>query len=161
VVQKSTHRRLRRWLLRYVPSEICGTVGALGVASVLYATTGSLGIAAIGGSVGETAGYYSVACLREVRCQTRRCRQHPSLRRIWLISYRTICGLLLEFGPGELVDSLFVRPSLLYLMPQLFSQPAFGWLSGKLLADIVFYAFAAIGYQMRQKLLPEQQQINE
>ena len=160
MVHLFARRRIKRWLVRYVPSEIAGTISALGVASVLYATTGSLGIAAIGGSIGETAGYYSIACAREVRNYMRRYRQQPSLHRVWLISYRTICGILLEFGPGELVDSLFVRPSLLYLLPQLFSQPELGWLVGKLFADIVFYGFAAIGYHVRQKILPEQQ-LNE
>lgn len=149
-------RKLREWLIHYLPAEITGTITAFAAFFITKNITGSLAAAAIVGSVGETLGYYAAALGSEVFRQWRFHHIHARFKRIWLTSVRSLSNLLVEFGPAEIIDSIIVRPGLFYLFPLwLGGHLWLALLAAKLLSDLAFYTFAIAGYEIRKKLLPE------
>lgn len=132
--------RLRAWVLRYAPLE------AAALATALYAGMAADQISenqlAIGYAAawGENFGYYLVAFARE--------------RRRRGASAAALADLVLEFGPAEAVDSLVVRPLCMGFGVGHFGDAAGGVVLGKLLADVPFYAFAALGHALRRRIRP-------
>jgi hypothetical protein len=146
-------RQLARWVRRYLPAEAVGLVVAVlaGLAAqAFYATVVVVVIAAWA----ETAAYYATMLARDVRAG----RQHAAAARgayglhDWL---RTLRNLMLEFGIAEVLDSLLLRPALMYVATQLTASLAGGIVLGKLGADLVFYVPTIIGYELRQRYLPD------
>ncbi len=138
------------WIRRYLPSEIAGTATALAAAAISYRLSGSLFVAAIAGTIGENLGFYGVAGARNFAEQWRDSRGDPGARRRSAIS-RTAWLSAVEFGPAELIDTLAVRPLLLWLAPVLIGLPAAGWIAGKIGADLVFYGIAGFGYVLGRR----------
>jgi hypothetical protein len=127
---------VREWLWRYGPAEVSGTVGAVLAATVAAAVAGAA-TTAYAGAIGEAVAFYAVIVVRDLRTRT-------GSRR------RTLAGLAVEFGPAEVADTLVVRPLAMYLGPLLVGHLAAGVLAGKLAADVVFYALAIVGYELRR-----------
>jgi len=144
--------RLREWLRRYLPAELLGTATALIGGLIAYEATGSLATAAIVASLSECVGYYGYFSLLEIRRHrdsvvkaTAAERPHkPPL----LATIHAIRDLIIEFGPAELLDGVLLRPFLMFVGPQLLGGVAVGLLAGKIAADVVFYALAAVGYEL-------------
>src|SRR4051812_7420902 len=124
---------IKRLVKRYALAEIMGTITAVCAAGAVYQGTGSLAKAAVAGSMGEAIGYYAVATLRELKHYYRTHHKHPHIRRIMLTAGHSTRGLAVEFGPAYLVDSLLIRPLLLYWLPQILPWVWAAWLIGKLL----------------------------
>ena len=66
------------------------------------------------------------------------------------LSLRT-CALLLEFGVAEALDSLLVRPCLMYYLPRLLGHFSWGIITAKFVADLTFYIPAIIFYEWSKK----------
>jgi hypothetical protein len=148
--------KLIEWTRRYAGPEIAGTVAAFSVAWYVNQASNSLAAAAIAGSIAETIGYYGYAGVREALFHFARHHHRPRLSRYLMTGWHTIRDMLIEFGPSELVDSLLLRPLFMYLFPLLLDNFALGIVLGKLAADVVFYAGAAIMYELKKKhLYPE------
>lgn len=62
-------RRLWVWAVCYLPAELLGTLVALGAAWTAHAASGSMGSAAVAGTVGEALGFYGCVAVREARDQ--------------------------------------------------------------------------------------------
>jgi hypothetical protein len=139
-------RKLREWVARYLPAELAGAVAALCAAGAQHAVSGSVASAAIAGTLGEGLGYYGIMVAREARHQHRR---RPG--RAWLTTGRTVRGVLVEFGPAEVVDSLASRPLLMYALTRLTGSVTGGVLLGKLAADVVFYGLVITAYELRAR----------
>lgn len=141
-----SRRAARGWLARYLVPEILGTVAALLAAWGSYELTGSLAVAAIAGTVAETIGYYAVIVVRTVR-------GHAStvgpLGTLW----RSIRSLAAEFGPAELVDTLLVRPTLLWAIPLAMGATPLAWLVGKIASDVVFYAITITSFELAKRVI--------
>jgi hypothetical protein len=150
----AARRKLREWAGRYLPAELLGATGALGAAGVAHAGSGSLASAAVAATVGESLGYYGCMAVREAVRHHAGHRQHATTRRLCLTGARTVQGLVLEFGPAELVDSVLARPFLTYAMLGLLGNLTAGVVAGKLAADLVFYCLAIAAYECRQRHLP-------
>jgi hypothetical protein len=95
-------------------------------------------IIAMASAWGETTSYYPTMLLRERRA-------HPR-QRLW----RTLSNLVMEFGIAEALDSVFLRPTLMYVIGQIVSDARLGVLIGKLAADVVFYVPTVIVFELRQ-----------
>jgi hypothetical protein len=130
---------VREWLWRYGPAEAAATAGAVG-AAIAVGPWAPAAVIAYAGAIGEGLGFYAVILVRELR----RC---PGPRR------RTVAGLLVEFGPAEIADTVAVRPLAMYLGPLLIGHLAAGVLAGKLAADLVFYVLAIAGYELRKAVV--------
>ncbi len=147
--------KLLEWLRRYLPAEIAGTITALGAAYAVKEMTGSYITAAIAGSIAESIGYYGVASLREIIRYWEHHHHHATPRRLLLTGVHTLRDMLIEFGPAEVIDSIFIRPFLFVLIPKLLAgHYLFALLVAKLLADVFFYGIAIIGYEAKKKLYP-------
>lgn len=152
-------RGARYWIGRYLPSELAGTVGAIGGAWLTHRATGSLAAAAVVGTVAEGIGFYAVSVARMLAAELRSDAHHrdPATRgaarrrrptRVLRALLRTAALTVAEFGPAEALDTLLVRPGLLYLAPVLLGSPLLGWTVGKVAADVVFYAVAGTCHLM-------------
>ncbi|CAB4898329.1 MAG: hypothetical protein F2825_00710 [Actinobacteria bacterium] len=137
--------RVGFWVRRYLPSEIASLVALLGVGLTTLQLTGSLVATAIAGNLGSAVAFYGVSLVRIVAEQRRAGVRRGVLRRS--------LGLgLVEFLPAELVDSLLVRPALLYWGAAVAPHPALGLVAGKVVADVVFYLVASVGYRVTDRL---------
>ena len=148
-------RKVRQWIVRYAPAEVCGTVTALLGAWIGHTLSGSLAVAAVSGTVSENIGYYGYSFTREVLRCLRQHRVHARLKRTFLTAWHSMRNIFIEFGPAELADSLAVRPASLYVGALVAGNFWVGMVVGKLLADVVFYSIAIVGYELRRKYLPE------
>lgn len=147
------------WVGRYLPLEVLGTITALVAASVAYRVSGSLVVAAIAGTLGENVGYYALVVVRAVRghAGSRRVQRLPGRgRRAWATAWLAARSVAAEFGPAELVDSLLVRPVLLWAAAATWGAHPAAWFAGKLAADAVFYAIAIVSFETgRRVILPD------
>ena len=130
---------LRRWLRRYLPAEIVALLAAIAASQLVYFLSGSVAAAAVAGAWGETIAYYGTMALREHRTST---------------LLRATRNLVLEFGVAEVLDSLLIRPALMYAASQLIANVALGVALGKVAADVVFYVPAITAYELRRRYLP-------
>jgi hypothetical protein len=67
--------------------------------------------------------------------------------------FRDIRNIILEFGFSEILDSLFIRPFMMYIFPILIGNVELGIFAGKIAADIVFYVPTIFAYELRKKHL--------
>jgi hypothetical protein len=153
-LDRGCRRRLREWAGRYLPAEVVGTFAALAAAWSVHALSGSLVSAAVAGTIGEALGYYGCMATRVAFRYDACHRHHRAPKRHWLTGTRTVRDLLVEFGPAELVDSLVVRPSSMYLATSLLGDFTAGIVVGKLAADVVFYGIAVAAYELKKRYLP-------
>jgi hypothetical protein len=144
---RPTRQKAGEWIRRYLPCEIAGTVGELGGAAVAYALTGSLAAAALAATVGAFVGYYAAAYANAVRWsfQSQRHRRLPS--RIMVANLLALRSVAIEFGPGEVIDSVLIRPLAFYAVPMLVGNLLLGWIIAKIASDLVFYVCAIFSYE--------------
>ncbi|MEV4636437.1 hypothetical protein AB0J80_03700 [Actinoplanes sp. NPDC049548] len=133
-------------LRRYLLPEVVGTAAAVAAVALLHRGTGSAYAAAWGGSVAEAVGYYGVILWRD----TTRSPAAGWLRAV----VAQLPGTLVEFGPAEALDTLLVRPALLYAAPLVTGNLALGTLAGKIAADVAFYALVLPCRRLRRHWLP-------
>lgn len=151
--------RVKGWVVRYLPLEVLGTITALAAAWAAYEASGSLALAAIAGALGESVGYYVLVVVRSARghAASARVRALPGVGgRAWAATWLTARSVAAEFGPAELVDTLVVRPALLWAASAIWGAAPLAWLVGKLAADAVFYTVAIVSFEAgRRIILPD------
>jgi hypothetical protein len=152
-VEGRVRSKLSEWLRRYLPLEIAGWIGLLGSAGSAYLLTGSLAAAAAAATVGSSVGYYLPAYVIAVRWSADAHQHLPWLARTALSHLQALRSLTVEFGPAESIDSLLVRPMLIYATPLLLNHVLLGWIIGGFLADIAFYVCAICSYERFKSLL--------
>ena len=130
---------IQTWLRRYLPAEAVSLAAAMfvGAAAAMPSSTNPAMIA-MAAAWAETTAYYATMLLRERRAYPR--------QRLW----QTLRNLVLEFGVAEALDSLLLRPTLMYVAGQLVSDARLGVLIGKIAADVVFYIPTVIMFELRQ-----------
>lgn len=146
-------RRSKRieWLKRYVPAELLGTLTALLAAGLSYNHSHSFILATATGWAGEGIGFYGYFVVTEFIMAHRRHINLPFLRRLGHALSSASSNLLIEFLPAELLDTFFLRPFLLFLIPHLIHPYLFGFLIGKFAADAAFYGLAICGYEIKKR----------
>lgn len=141
--------RVQTWVKRYGPSEVAGIAMALGISWLLQQSTGNAIAAAYGASIGEALGFYGSLVIREMLQEA----YHAGARRAPYGAsemIRTWRGLLLEFGPAELLDTGLIRPLAMAVGTRLLGW-GLGIIAGKVLADVVFYLPVIWVYEHRQQ----------
>ena len=145
-------KKFKEWLRRYIPAEICATIGALGGAFLVYILTHNGILAAYAGTISENVGFYVCMALREV--QISRKHHKKNNKKYGIKSFlKNLRNLLLEFGPAEFFDSLFVRPFCMYTFPLILGNFGLGIFAGKIIADVIFYIPTIIAYELKKKHL--------
>ena len=138
-VRMSIVDKPREWLARYAPAEAGAVLGAL-AAVALVSPYGVAAATAYAGTIGDGFGFYAVLFVRDLRRQPRGGRGRVM---------STVRGLVMEFGPAEVLDSVLVRPLAMYLAARGLGNAAAGVVVGKIAADGVFYALAITAYELR------------
>ena len=131
--------------------------GELGGAAIAYAATGSLAAAAVAATIGASAGYYAAAYAAALRWATDGQSHRPFASRVLVANLLALRSVAVEFGPAELIDSIVVRPLAFYVGPTLFGNVVAGWIFGKLVSDVAFYACAIFTYERFRGLLAHRQ----
>jgi hypothetical protein len=150
---RSTIKKLREWLRRYLPCEIAGTTCEMGGAAITYGITGSVAAAAVVATVGASVGYYAAAYVAAVRTAYRAQLSSSRGSRAVTANGRALRSIAIEFGPAEVIDSLIIRPLAFYFGPILFGGMVAGWIFAKLVADVGFYVLAIFSYERFNGLL--------
>ncbi|MBB5162578.1 hypothetical protein [Mycobacterium sp. AZCC_0083] len=151
--ERATGKKLLEWVRRYLPCEIAGTTCELGGAAIAYLFTGSYAAAAVAATIGASVGYYAAAYTCAVRTTYRELGHLQRTRRVLAANAIALRSVAIEFGPAEVIDSLFIRPAAFYLGPVLFGNMLGGWIFAKLVADVGFYALAILSYERFKGLL--------
>ncbi|HEY7026434.1 MAG TPA: FHA domain-containing protein [Gemmatimonadales bacterium] len=144
---RSTLGKWKSWISRYGPSEVFGTVAAVGAASAVSQTTESTIAAAYAGSLAETMVFYGTMALRETITDAHQAGAagksfgHKDVLRI-------LRNLILEFGAAEALDSALIRPFCMGIGIQ-FLGGALGAFVGKVGADLAFYGPVLTVYEWR------------
>jgi pSer/pThr/pTyr-binding forkhead associated (FHA) protein len=147
--QSSWKARMGTWIKRYGPSELAAIALAFGGSWLMRKTTGSAIAAAYGGAIGESLGFYGSLVIREMITEAyfagarRAPYGAPEMMRTWR-------GLLLEFGPAELLDTGLLRPLAMGACTTLLGWGP-GILVGKLVADLAFYLPVIWVYERRRR----------
>jgi hypothetical protein len=149
---EKTKNKFKEWLQRYIVAELLGTAIALGFADIAFSHSHSYIIAAGAGFVGEGIGFYGYFITSELLTNRRAYRALPLLKRLSAIIAKSSTNLIIEFAPAEIIDNIFIRPFLMFYMPQHIKPYAFGFIVGKLAADAIFYIFAVVGYEFKKRL---------
>lgn len=138
--------KILEWTRRYLPCELAGWVGELGGAALAYGLTGSLAAAAAVATVASFVGYYLPAYVNALRWSY---VQQPgdALSRAAMANLLAVRSLTVEFGASEVVNSLAVRPTLIYAMPLLLDHVVWGWIVGGFIADVIFYVVTIFSYE--------------
>lgn len=140
--------KLYQWLSRYGLAECAGITCALLGSFVVRRATGSAIAAAYGGAWGETIGYTAFIVGRDFLSAARAARAN---RRAFGVrgAGGVVAGLLTEFGPAGLLDTLLIRPFTMGLGARLLG-PHLGVIAGKLAADVLFYVPVIFMYERKK-----------
>lgn len=142
--------RIREWLRRYGLAEIVSLVTTLLASLLVFQWTGNKAGTAFAGTLGGNIGYFGTILATDI-LQTRKKLGAEGKRLTIRILLKILRALLIEFGIAEMLDTLFIRPALLYYMPILAGNLTWGLIAGKFLADITFYIPAIISYELSRK----------
>ncbi|MDG4665832.1 hypothetical protein [Mycobacterium sp. 236(2023)] len=149
--------KFKEWARRYLPCEIAGTSAEFGAAALAYVTTDSLAVAAVAATIGASIGYYAAAYVSALRWTYRDQAHRRGAQRWAVANLLALRSVAVEFGPAELIDSIAVRPLAFYVGPLMFGNVLGGWIFGKLVSDVAFYACAIFSYERFTSLLARRQ----
>jgi hypothetical protein len=148
--RKGWRAKASDWLRRYGIAECAGLTCALVGSFTVRRLTGSNIAAAYGGAWGESLGYSSVIILRDYLAAAR--AAHAAGRSVGARDAGGVAtGLLTEFGPAALLDTLVVRPFTMGVGMRLIG-PRIGLIAGKIAADILFYLPVIFMYERRKRI---------
>ncbi|HTM67044.1 MAG TPA: hypothetical protein VL093_12025 [Flavipsychrobacter sp.] len=139
-------QKFLHYLKRYGFAEIAGAICVLLISSLTYYFTRNKIIAAYAGTIGENIGFYGVIIIRDM-IDARRKTAYWSTKEIWPV----LRSILIEFGIAEALDTLVMRPLMLYLFTSLFTNYQLGALVGVVIADILFYSLAVLSSELSKK----------
>lgn len=150
---RTTRQKVAEWVRRYLPNELAGWATELGAAWATYQLTGSYAAAVIAATIGASAGYYATAYVNGVRWSYRAQQGRSGPMRFLIANGLAARSIAVEFGPAEAIDSILIRPALLYAGPFLVGNVALGWVLGSFAADVAFYVMAIFSYERFANLL--------
>jgi hypothetical protein len=133
------------WVRRYLPAELIGTAVLLVAGLGVMVWTDHPFAVAAAAVVGENIGFYGVLATVVLLEQ----------RRLGRTGFRVVAAtavlLIAEFGGAEVLDTLLIRPAAISFAVWLIPDPVWALLIGKVAADLVFYALAAVAFVLTTK----------
>jgi hypothetical protein len=147
---KSGWVKICEWLYRYTPSEIAAIITAYLGFWYVHRLTQNHVAASYAAAMTENIGFYGVMIIRETYASWK--VQAAAQQRYRFSHFVSTCALLLfEFGPGELLDSLIVRPITIGIATHYYGMEL-GVLVGKLMADVTFFLPTIALYELKKTL---------
>lgn len=139
--------KLKEWIQRYLPAEIFAIIGAMVGGLVTHLLFQNPITTALGGTWGENIGFYGQILYQDIR---KRRQKDEKITLVGLL--KVLRNEIVEFGPGEYLDSFIIRPTAMYFFPTITGNVALGLFLGKISADITFYAPTIVAYELRKKM---------
>lgn len=140
-----TKSNFKEWFNRYKYAELASTSAALTTSlfSKIYSglTTAYLITFA------EYLAFYSVilfSSYKKLAKQNKILNKKTSSSEI----FKLLKNIILEFGYPAFLDFLIIRPFCMYWMPILFGNYFLGIIFGKISADLCFYTFSILNYEL-------------
>ena len=144
--------KIKGWLKRYLPAEIVGTVVAVGAGLVAHSVIDNNVVTAFVGTWGENIGFYSTIIFRDIT-NSIRTHRNSKINYQFSVLAKDIRNIIVEFGPAEILDSLFIRPFMMFFFTRLLNSVSLGILAGKITAYVTFYIPTVISFELRKKYL--------
>lgn len=144
----SKKSKFREWFDRYKYAELASTSAALS-ASLFSKIYSGLTTAYII-TFSEYLAFYSVifiSAYKKLARQNKILNKGTTSKEILLV----LKNLVLEFGYPAFLDFLVIRPFCMYWMPIIFGNYFFGIIFGKISADLCFYFFTIVNYEIINK----------
>jgi hypothetical protein len=141
------NRRVREWIRRYLPAEVCSLAITILAVLITYAFSGNRLTTAILGTWFGNIGYFGYLLVADV-IYAKKVIANADRRYTLATFFKNIRALFAEFGIAELFDSFLIRPALLYYLPLLLGNLTMGSIVAKFAADITFYFPAIISYEL-------------
>jgi len=140
--------KFKEWFDRYKYAEVASTSAALS-ASLFSKIYSGLTTAYII-TFSEYLAFYSVIFISSYK---KLIRQNKQLDKVTTSKEMLLLlkNLVLEFGYPAFLDFLLIRPFCMYWMPILFGNYFFGIIFGKISADLCFYFFTIVNYEIIKK----------
>jgi hypothetical protein len=145
-------QKLTEWLKRYGLAEVVSL--SLTVVSswlTFHWTNSKITTALVGTWVGNI-GYFGTILIEDILLAI---RQLEVIGKKYSLEtfYKNVRALFVEFGIAELIDSFFIRPTLMYYIPVWIGDLSWGVVIAKFAADITFYVPAIVSYELSKKRL--------
>lgn len=134
----------KEWFDRYKYSELAATSAALLASQSSHFFNGITTAYIV--TTSEYIAFYGVMIFRVYLLHHQK-KQKTTLKGIVYL----IRNLFLEFGYPAALDFLFIRPFCMYWMPKLTGNYFIGVIIGKIAADLFFYTFSIINYELIKK----------
>jgi hypothetical protein len=140
--------RLKEWFNRYTYAELAASSTAL-LCSQLLKEFNPI-TAAYYITFAEYVAFYIVIVRINYR-QLNKKNGNLIPTNSWRKAVTMVKNLVLEFGYPVVLDLLVVRPFCMYTFPMLTGNALTGVIIGKITADIVFYFFTIVNYELLKK----------
>lgn len=143
-----TKSNFKEWFNRYKYAELASTTAALTTSLFSKVYSGLTTAYLI--TFAEYLAFYSVILFSSYK---KLVNQNTVLGKKTSPSeiLKLLKNLILEFGYPAFLDFLIIRPFCMYWMPILFGNYFFGIIFGKISADLCFYFFTIINYELIKK----------
>ena len=142
----------KKWLSKFLPGEIIGTITAIVAASITHVYNHNMIVVAYAGSLGEAIGFYLTIFIQNVLVYKKKYD-------LELVAFKTkdftkiISKIVVEFGPAGLIDGLLLRPFFMYAIPFFIGNFTLGLFLGKIAGDVTFYLIVIITTEIKEKIL--------
>jgi len=145
-------QKVKEWLQRYLPAEILSIIFTLISTWLVFEWTHNAITTALAGTWGGNIGYFGYILVSDILNSINKCKNNNQ-KYSWINLWINIKALVIEFGVAELVDSLLIRPALMYYFPIWLGNLSLGVIAAKLAADVTFYIPAIISYELGKKYM--------
>lgn len=145
-------QKVKEWVKRYLPAEILSILATLFSAWLAFSLTNNGVTTALAGTWGGNIAYFGYILISDIIISVNGCKldgKSYSFKNFTL----NLRALVVEFGVAELVDSLLIRPALMYYLPIWMGNLTAGILVAKIAADVTFYIPAIVSYELSKKYL--------
>jgi len=144
--------RVKELIKRYLPAEILSILVTLASSWLVFELTQNAITTALAGTWGGNIAYFGYILVNDILISLKNCKRN-NLNYKWKNFLQNIRALAVEFGIAELIDSLFIRPTLMYYFPIWLDNLTLGVLVAKIAADVTFYIPAIISYEFGKKYM--------
>ncbi len=146
--------QIKKWVLRFLPGEIIGTLTAVSTASIAHVFTDNGILVAYSGSLGEAIGFYTTIIIQTIFVYKKKYFVQVDSLKIGDFA-KIIRNLLIEFGPAGIIDGLLLRPFFMYVFPMILKDFTLGLLIGKIMGDITFYVLVIITTKIKESFIKQ------
>src|SRR3954453_2513003 len=103
----SIKTKIKRWVQRFLPAEVVGTIVAIVVSSFTHYYTNNAIVAAYAGSLSETIAFYTTIIMHDTFIASRKLKEEGKTLSFPSFIY-LLRNILFDFGIAELLDSMLL-----------------------------------------------------